>query len=231
MRPDHAWLLLGFFFTVLLSYVFYSPFDRDNWGYLRFLLPGYPSLIVLSVAVALKGLKTIPVGRRTCLMTSVLLAAGLAAWEAREAVRRGAFTTQLAERRYVEVGRYISAAMPRSAVFISGLHAGSIRYYSNRLTVRYDLLPVRWLDRAVRSLADKGYHPYLALEEGEEPIFRDRFSRFSDLARLDWPPAVQRSEPVRVRIYDPADRGRFLAGEAIATGDTDLVSRPRVTRP
>src|SRR5947199_7113939 len=51
-------------------------------------------------------------------------------------------------------------------------------------SVRYDLLPARWLDRAVRSLADKGYHPYLALEEGEEPRSEEHTSELQSLRHL-----------------------------------------------
>jgi hypothetical protein len=142
----------------------------------------------------------------------------------------GAFATQVAERRYVDVGRYVAAAMPPNAIFIAGLHAGTIRYYSNRLTVRYDLLSPRWLDAAIEALSIRGYRPYIAVEEGEEPIFRDRFARLNALGRLDWPPAVERFENVRVRIYDPADRRRYFAGEAIFTGDVLFVAKPLLRR-
>jgi hypothetical protein len=159
----------------------------------------------------------------------VLLFGGWIAWCAREAVDRGAFAIKMAERRYVDVGRYVRTVMPREAAFIAGLHAGSIRYYSGRLTLRYDLLPPRWLDEAVRVLGTSGYQPYIALEEGEERIFRERFDGLTELSRLDWPPSAQLSQPGPVRIYDPADRARFLAGEAIVTDDVGLMKRPIVT--
>ena len=126
------------------------------------------------------------------------------------------FALRQVERRYVDVGRY-AALLPDEAVFIAGLHTGSIRYYSGRLTLRYDLLQPGWLDEAVRTLAARGYHPYIALEQGEEADFRRQFVKFSDLSRLDWPPVAERRLPIRVRIYDPADRGRFLSGQTIAT--------------
>ena len=62
-----------------------------------------------------------------------------------------------------------------NAVVIAGLHAGSIRYYSGRLTLRYDWLEPGWLDESIRVLAAKGYRPYIALEDGEEAPFRQRF--------------------------------------------------------
>ena len=224
----HIWLLLTVPAVVLLSYLFYIPFERGEWGYLRFLLPGYPSLLVLAVAVSLEIVTRIT--RRTPWRAVIVVTAftGLATWQARQV--GGAFATRVSERRYVDVGRYIAAIMPHEAVFISGLHAGTIRYYSNRLTVRYDLLPPRWLDEAIKVLTARGYHPYIALDEGEESIFRRWFDQLSDLAQFDWPPVAERFEPVRVRIYDPADRARFLSGQAIVTGDILLVGKPRLQR-
>jgi hypothetical protein len=217
--------LLGVVAALFLSYLFYVPYGREEWSYLRFLLPAYPSLIVLSAAVVLEIVRRVTVQRRSYLVASIALCAVLVAWLAREADRRGAFVTHLAERRYVDVGRYVATVMPPDAAFIAGLHAGSIRYYADRPTVRYDWLEPRWLDEAVKALAANGYHPYIALDEGEEAGFRDRFGR-GELARLDWPPAAERSQPIRVRIYDPADRPRFLAGQAVSTGEIGIVRRP-----
>jgi hypothetical protein len=226
----HMWLLLAVPAVVFLSYLFYIPFGRGEWGYLRFLLPGYPALLVLAAAVTLEGVTRVT--RRTLwqAVVAVTLFAALVTWQVRQAVAAGAFATRVSERRYVDVGRYVAAVMPHEAVFISGLHAGTIRYYSNRLTVRYDLLSPRWLDDAIKVLSARGYHPYIALDEGEESIFRRRFDRLSDLAQLDWPPVAERFQPIRVRIYDPADRARFLAGQAIATGDVLLVGKPILRR-
>jgi hypothetical protein len=141
----------------------------------------------------------------------------LAAWLARESIRRGAFMARPVERRYVDVGRFIEATFPSNSIFVARLHAGSIRYYSGRLTMNYDWLEPRWLDDAMRELTARGYHPFIAIEEGEEPGFRDRFGSLNALGHLDWPPVAERREPVRVQIYDPADRPRFERGEIIQT--------------
>jgi hypothetical protein len=220
-------LLLAFAAVVFVSYLFYIPFGRDDVAYLRFLLPAYPALLVLSVGAAIE------LATRAGVRRAALAAGGVCAIVALVHVRTASTRHVLAfrdlESRYVDVGRYVAQAMPQNALFVSGLHCGSIRYYSGRLTLRYDLLQPGWLDEAIRTLRSRGYHPYIALEEGEEPDFRQQFDRFSELARLDWPPAAERSEPVRVRIYDPADRARFLAGEGIVTGDVRLVAKPRIT--
>ena len=64
------------------------------------------------------------------------------------------------------------------------------------------------------------------LDEGEEATFKKQFGGVSSFGLLDWPPAVERLEPVRVHIYDPADRARYLEGRSIATGDMALVGTP-----
>jgi len=225
-QPTYVHLLRIFSLAVFLSYLFYSAFGREEWVYLRFLLPGFPALLVLSTGFAVEMLRRVTASTPIRLVVLLALCAGLATWQARMAIASGAFATRFSERRYVDVGRYVALGMPRESAFVSGLHAGTIRYYANRLTVRYDLLSPRWLDQAMVALAARGYHPFIALDEGEEAIFRARFAPFSDLGRLDWPPAVERFEPIHVRVYDPADRQRYLDGEAIATGDIGLVGEP-----
>jgi hypothetical protein len=215
-----VWLLLAWLAVVFLCYVFYVPFGRDEWSYLRFLLPAYPPLIVLTVTVALELIQRATARAGVRLAASLLLCASLVAWQGREAYHRGAFTQQAIEQRYEDVGRYVADMMPSNAVFIAGLHAGSIRYYAERLTIRFDWVGERRLDQVVDVMREKGYHPYIALEEGEEPGFRERFAARSELARLDWSPAAQRSEPIRVRIYDPLDRVRAARGDATTTAGT-----------
>jgi len=219
-------LLRAFSVTVIASYLFYNPFGREEWDYLRFLLPCYPALLVLSAALLVGLVQRLSQLAWIPATAAAVMAATVAMWQTHVARDSGAFTLHLSERRYVDVGRYVADAMPARAAFIATLHAGSIRYYSNRLTVRLDaLLPSR-LDEVVAQLTAAGYHPYLALEEGEEPAFRNQFSTFSSFGLLDWPPAVERFEPVRVRIYDLADRTRYIEGHSVATGDMALVGRP-----
>ena len=200
LRRDHVWLLLAFSAAVFLSYLFYVPWGRQEWGYLRFVLPSYPALIVLSVAVASELLKRVSQRDGVRLGLALAVCGALATWQVHEAEHLGAFVTRVSEQRYVDVGRYIGMALPQNAVFISGAESGSIRYYSNRLTLRYDLLDPEWLDRVVEVLRQRGYHPYLALEEAEEAPFRDRFGARNTLAALDWPAMLERSDPTSVHL-------------------------------
>jgi hypothetical protein len=222
---DRVVLLLSVAAVVWLSYLFYLPFGRDEWTYLRFLLPAYPPLLVLSVAVTIEALGFAIAQDRARTATAVVVCVALAGWLARTALERGALMARLVERRYVDVGRYIDVTLPSNGVFIAGVHAGSIRYYSGRLTLNYDRLQPRWLDDAVAELRSRGLHPFIAVEADEERLFRERFAEMNVLGRLDWPPAAERREPIPVRIYDPADRERMQRGERIETGTIPLVRR------
>ncbi len=227
---SQSWLLLAFAGLVILLYIPYGYFERDNWGYLRFLLPAYPALIVLSLlaGVALVG-RVVPDARRSVIVTIIFVIV-LAGWQSYESVRRNTLGLRHVEQRYVDVGRYIAAGMPSDAVLIAALHSGSIRYYSARVTIYYPNLHFTELDRAVAALIAMGRRPYFVLEQGEEPHFRWHFGSNNELGRLDWPPLVQSTRGARVHIYDPADRPRFLAGLPIVTYDMGNVEKPIITR-
>ena len=68
------------------------------------------------------------------------------------------------------------------------MHSGSLRHYSDRLTLRWDMLAPDWLDRSLPWLRAEGYVPFLVLETWEEPQFRDRFAGHSAIGALDWDP-------------------------------------------
>jgi hypothetical protein len=176
---------------VLLSYLFYTPFG--DWTYLRFLLPALPLIFIAYVCVA----------KRPVLVFG--LSAALLAIHVHFNWTVGVLATHLGERRYIEVSRYINEMLPKNAVFITQQHSGSIRYYTGRKTLRFDWLPARELDNAVRQMTSLGYKPYILLDDWEEPIFKTRFGR-SALSRLDWWPMAEFSTQIRVRLYDPAAR-------------------------
>jgi len=192
-----------FIATVFLSYLFYLPFD--DWWYLRFLLPAYPPILVLSSAALVRLLTPLT---RVAPDAKGFAAAAVVALVARHgvdyAVDRGAPDLWRAEQRYLTLGEY-AATLPDRAVLICMQHSGAARYYSGRITVRYDVMRPTDLDLVLAELRRLGYYPYLVLDDWEEPKFRDRFKGQSALAALDWTPVAQLHSN-QVRIYDPADR-------------------------
>jgi 4-amino-4-deoxy-L-arabinose transferase-like glycosyltransferase len=199
--------------TVVASYVPYAVFE--DWWYLRFLLPAIVVLLVLACGVAAAGVARAPAwARAPILIALVAIAAGHGVATAGE---RGAFALHRNERRYVAAAAYVDRALPAGAVLLAVQHSGSLRYHAGRLTLRWDHLAPAWLDRALVHLRDRHRTPYVVLEDWEEQPFRRRFGEASRAGRLDWPPRAEIRGAGVVRIYDPADRARFLAGEAVRT--------------
>lgn len=219
--------LWAFAVMLFVSYLFFGYFEA--WVYLRLLLPGLPVLLVLGLVVGAHLLHGLPLPRKSIRVLSVALVTAVAAWQSWKANSADAFRLHAIEQRYVQVGRYIAAALPKNAVYIAGLHSGSIRYYSGERTINYNTLHPRALQDAVAALTGMGRPVYFVVEEGEEPQFRWRFDTYTELGKLDWPPAHRTEEHIKVRIYDPADRARFSAGQPIVTYDMRPGVAPTVT--
>lgn len=227
--PARIGLLLAFTFTLLALNLFYVAWGYDESQYVRFMLPALPSLVVLSVAVAARLARAaLPRASRVATSALVVIIAGLAVWQVRQADRRGVFVFRDIEARYVDVGNFIAAAMPPAAVFVASLHSGSIRYYSHRETINAGRLNEGSLDRAIRNLQSRGHDVFIVLEDGERTQFRDQFPR-SDYSRLDWPPVQRTYRGVPVSIWDPRERAAYFAGLPVITGDIHLVRPPVVT--
>jgi hypothetical protein len=75
-------------------------------------------------------------------------------------------------------------------LILSSIHAGSLRYYGGRATLRFDILDPAWLDDAVAWLDDHGRHPYVLVEDWEMDLFRKRFAAHSRLGDLQAAPAL-----------------------------------------
>ena len=126
-----------------------------------------------------------------------------------------AFEQRGIESRYKAVARFAREALPERAVFFAFQESGSLRHYAERLTLRFDRLAPASLESAITFLTARGYQPYFVIEDPETTPFRNRFRRASPLGELDWPPVAELRGPVRVQIFDPADRARWFAGERL----------------
>jgi len=191
-------LFLGFALVTAVSYLTYAVFDE--WLYLRFFLPVLPLLLVAMTAPLLWALGHLPAAVRV--LAFVALATFLVSHELRFAIDAGLTKLGPAERGYVAVARFIEAATPPNAVFLSLQHAGSVRHYSGRLTVRFDRVSVD-LDTALNSLERAGWRPFILLEDWEEPQFKGQFGGSSPAGRLAWRPYARLDAPRGVNIYDP----------------------------
>ena len=208
--PRAPLLLGGSIAVVLLSYLFYQPFDA--WWYLRFLLPMWPVMMLLTAAA----LETIARRwLRPVYPFAIAAAVACFAWHGlRVAADRSAFDLGRGERRYLDVARFIAGHTDPDAVILSVQHSGSLRLYADRLTLRYDALDPLWLDRVVAHLQSIGRRPYYVLDGGEVAAFRQRFGAANRSGTLDWPPMATLGGTIHV--YDPTDRRPGASPLAIA---------------
>ncbi len=200
--------LLAAVVLVLAIYLPYSPFEE--WWYLRFLMPALILMLILSSATMVELLAR--GGMRGVIPIAAVIVGILGV---RTAVKLQAFELQRMEGRYRSSAMLVRDKLPANAVLITVWQSGSMRFHAGREIVMWDSLDPAWLDRGLTWLRSEGYQPYLLFERREEPGFRGRFRGQSDVGALDWPPRFDLNR--QVRIYDPADRARFLAGEAYPT--------------
>lgn len=217
VRRKGALLLLAFAGAVAAIYLLYSPFPE--WWYLRFLIPAIVVLLILASATGVRLLSNAGMGGLIPIAAVVLGIIGT-----RAAGERDAFELQRMEGRYREAANIVRERLPENAVLISVWESGSIRFHAGREIVMWESLDPAWLDRALTWLRSTGRAPYFLFERREEPEFRARFREHSALGALDWPPRIDLRR--QIRIYDPADRDRYMAGESYTTENIPLRQGP-----
>jgi hypothetical protein len=206
LREDHAGFspracLATLIALTLASYLFYAVFD--HWFYLRFLLPAYPALFVLMAASVVWLATKLPLEARLPAAGAVTLV--MALYGVQVGRNAGIFHAALYEQRHVRAAAEVASRTPQKAVVLSVQHSGSVRYYANRITLRYDWLPADQLDAAVHELTTKGYSPYLVVDDWEQKEFQARFAPANRLGRLDWAPLARVSGNPEVRIFQLQD--------------------------
>jgi hypothetical protein len=195
--PDRSILALFAAFVIMLWAEYSAYLEFDSWGYLRFLLPSWP-LVMLGFAASLLAIGRLSFGGARLLASAVIVLLGV--WGLHRAATLGVFDQRQAARHEAIVATIVREHTgPKSVVFASG-RSGSLRYYGGRMTARYDLLPEDWLDRAVTWMTERGVHVYLLLDRNELDGFRGRFAGQRTPASLARPLLVY--EPVDLRLFD-----------------------------
>ena len=180
-------------------YVSYSQFEV--WWYLRFLLPAGGALAVL-MAAGLAGIT------RALPQPFGAIAAGVALWLMTVttvffAAEQGVFGRMKAgERRYIDIGEFVEQSLPPNAAIFSMQHSGSLRFYSGRLTLRYDWVKKEWARDVVPALERAGYHPYLVIDDWEADQVRAPFGLAP--GALPWAIAARMRELGGITVYDMA---------------------------
>jgi hypothetical protein len=181
----------------LLSYVFYASFD--HWFYLRFLLPAFPALFVLLVA-ALRWLAwKLPTEARVpavALVCAAMVPFGV------NVVKEGLINLATFEGRHIRAAQEVVSRTPPDAIVMAVQHSGSVRYYADRITLRYDWLQEGALDSALGDLTAKGRRAFLVVDDWEEKEFRARFSPANRAAAQLGNPIARVSGSPEVRMFE-----------------------------
>ena len=171
--------------TVWLLYAPYPSFDA--WWFLRFLLPAWPAMFIgVSAAVSWLFDREPRWGRAATI--SIVLALGACGLAV--TAQRRVFTGDEGERRYATIAQLVASNTEPDAMIMASIHAGSLRYYAGRATLRFDILDGDWLDRAASWLDARGRHPYIVIEDWEMDAFRKRFAQKNRLGDLRLAPAL-----------------------------------------
>ncbi len=122
---------------LLLEFLAYLVFDHG--GYLRFVIPCLPFIMIGVGAVV----SAIAQRARWLAVGAMLLIGMLAVRDFRVAVDESFFNLWQGDVRYVAAATLVRRLTDPSSVIYSMQHSGSLRYYGGRLTVRYDLIDRR----------------------------------------------------------------------------------------
>jgi hypothetical protein len=170
-----AWTAWALACAVWAAYLPFVAFGEHEWMYTRFLLPAMPIMLFFCAAVVLTVIRRLPPGARAAAALAVLVALGAATFAAARA--HGVFSIRHQEQRYPDAGGFVRTRLPPTTFVLAAQHSGSIRYYANRPTLRWDMLDPGRLDQVVGILRSSGYLPVLVVDAAEEVEFRERFTR------------------------------------------------------
>jgi hypothetical protein len=166
------WAGVALIGMVTICYLLYAPFDA--WWYLRFFVVAFPLLFVLSAdAVRALAARLAPAAAPVAigLFAAILVYYGVTTSRHHRTLGSGG----RADLRYGDVGRFAREQLPPRSVVYSMQHSGTIRYYSDHLTLRWTHLKTDWMDRSVDYWMKAGYEPVILLDDWEVPEFLERF--------------------------------------------------------
>jgi hypothetical protein len=204
-------------------YVSYSQFDV--WWYLRFLLPAGGAFAVL-IAAGFTGVARAfprPYGRVAAAAALALFVAARVSF----AEDRGSFgSMREGERRYIDLGEFVEQHLPENAALFSMQHSGSLRFYSGRLTLRYDWVQKAWARDVPAAVERAGYHPFLVIDDWETSDVRKRWGLPEDQP-LPWPVRARMRELGGVTVFDLATNPERVSPIALEPGSAHWCSAMR----
>lgn len=174
-----------------------------EWWYLRFLLPVFPGVFIGLTEVLMP--EPVARSRRWSAAIGPIVIAAMALAGLRVAEQKRFTVAHEGERRFVTAAELARDHTPAGSVIFSVTHSGSVRYYGERMTLKFDALDPAWLDRAADWLAARGAHPYALLEAWEVDRWRAYFGTTSARGRLAVAPVLEVNWPTHYWLFDLAN--------------------------
>lgn len=161
---DRKALLGGIPCMFLVFFSFYRI--GDAWWYGRFLLPVFPAVAVLEAAFFLRLLKQ---GRLFWLRVSAVITGLIAfVWlSLGYAQHHNTFTIAEDEARYPKAAKMVLEHVQRPAIVVAMQHSGSVRFYTDLPTTRYDVTSILDLLVRLRQVEAAAGNVYLLAEPWE----------------------------------------------------------------
>jgi hypothetical protein len=218
---DLRWGLV-FAVAVVFAYLLYAVFE--SWTYLRFMLPALVFAMIAASTLAARLIGRMPVAMRVVGTAAVVLA--LATVNLVSSRTHGVFRFAERQARGRVVGQQLAAFLPVNAVIVSGEHSGTMRYYTNRAVLRWDLMTADAMPEALDRLSLNGYQVWVVLDDWEEESFRGKFPALAAVS-LDYEPAVESAAGVgiRTRAWRARSNVATSSNSEYATGTTTSVRK------
>jgi hypothetical protein len=196
-RQRIALVTLGIPLALLANYIPFLVFHPNDWGYTRFLLPGYPAWFVGLGVTAMSAIERARRSRAAIAAVAIIITA-IASYGWVVALNTGVFMQRQGDARYKRAVDY-AAGLPFRSILLANAHSGTLRFYTGREVLRFEAIRPPELDTLVQYLRRNGYALFLIGDEFEIDQFRTMFSDSRTVATMTKEP---RKSLAGVDVYD-----------------------------
>jgi 4-amino-4-deoxy-L-arabinose transferase-like glycosyltransferase len=169
LRRREIAVLAAWAVTLIGFYAFYYH-SGETWWYLRFILPAFPALILIALAV-LQSFPTRPMTRK---IGGAILLAGALIWETVLTNRFALMEIKSGEATYYDASIWGRTHLPADAAVICMQVSGALYYYTDFLLLRWDQIDPSKVPPLIATLRE-GHRPvYAILYDFEEADAKER---------------------------------------------------------
>ena len=161
--------VLGTWAVILIGFYAFYYHSGETWWYLRFILPAFPALIVISLAV----LHSFPdVAARK--IVGVLLLVVALGWEITLCDRFNLIYNKSGEATYFDAAAWSRSHLPADAAIVCMQVSGAMYYYTDFLLLRWDQIDPSKIPPLVAAVRAAHRPVYAILYEFEEADAKER---------------------------------------------------------